>query len=199
MDIVANITRGVDARDLALPPGANEVGAEARLLQRAERVGNDEFAEAQARIRGSGGGRSPPSDPSTGRRARTRPAAPRRRPRSVRTRCRSARRLLGRRAPWPRARRADWRCFRPARPECRNPGCDSRRPARRGGKARRKPLAGELDETARSRTAPLRRSRPPRQTPHPFRARTLLVVSRLRRAAARPHGSPPRLSARANQ
>src|SRR5271166_3547487 len=45
MDVVANVSRGAHLGGLAGPPLADQIGAEAGLLERAERVGNNEFAE----------------------------------------------------------------------------------------------------------------------------------------------------------
>jgi hypothetical protein len=48
MDIVADIIWRIDSRNRAVPPGTDEVSAEAGLLQGAERVGDDKLAAVQA-------------------------------------------------------------------------------------------------------------------------------------------------------
>src|ERR1700722_19756125 len=48
MNVIADVIGSLDAGGLAILPSAHEIGGEPRLLERAERIGNDKFAKRQA-------------------------------------------------------------------------------------------------------------------------------------------------------
>ena len=157
MDVVAHIGRGSHLGHLPGVPLAHQIGAEARLLERAEWVGDDEFADRNAGRPAPEARRAGRSGSSIVHRARTRAAGPSRPLHRPRRRCRSRRRRAARASPAaPRQSCACWR--RAPRPRRTRPN-DSRRPVRHDGRGDPSCRSGTDRETCRRQNSGRRRIR----------------------------------------